>query len=157
MDKTQKYLTSAIFLWYENGCRRILGAQSIILRGSFKRYSLRPIDNTVSESPSYLVSILIYLTRIPEWARKYYLHTFLKCLPFPGCGLLFSIKGVASICPIARKGNSAESLEHTSFSLPVSYKENRWAEWRQLLYWIETFSKSAANDCEPNVNSSLSL
>ena len=33
-DKTWKYLKSAIFIWYENGRRRLLGAQSI---NTFKR------------------------------------------------------------------------------------------------------------------------
>ena len=38
-DKTWKYSKSAIFVWYENGCRRLLGAQSINTERASSRLS----------------------------------------------------------------------------------------------------------------------
>ena len=45
MDKIQKYSKSTIFVWYENGCRQLLGAQSI---------------NNEKASLSVMICILIY-------------------------------------------------------------------------------------------------
>ena len=38
-DKTQKYSKSAISIWYENGHRRLLGAQSINIESFFNIFN----------------------------------------------------------------------------------------------------------------------
>ena len=67
-DKTRKYLKSAIFVWYENGRQRLLGAQSINSERAscwecclFTWYEMKGLAETIHSN--YVC--LVWITSIP--------------------------------------------------------------------------------------------
>ena len=71
MDKTRKYSKSAIFVWYENGHRRLLGAQSIntertSLRKRGRQRQRREARKTLVSNPHTFVKIFLSLIALFE-------------------------------------------------------------------------------------------
>ena len=63
-DKTRKYTKSAIFVWYENSRRRLLGAQSINAeRASLTKVKIEKFEGLQSHTNvSYLVLVPVTST-----------------------------------------------------------------------------------------------
>ena len=59
-NKTREFSKSAIFIWYENGCRRLLGVQSITAREllqEFQKLRKLPVSTEIFPIPMVLRSL----------------------------------------------------------------------------------------------------